>query len=247
MSAVYSAEERLAAVIHSARAILGQKSFASSARAIFDQCCKLTGAVSGYVALLRADGAENELLFLEAGGMPCTVDPTLPMPIRGLREVAYDTHKAVYDNDFMNSEWVKYMPSGHVALKNVMFAPLNLDGRTVGIMGLANKPTDFTDDDAEIAAVFGDLAAIALSVSKHIDQLNQKNRDLERALAEIRTLRSILPMCSRCKNIRDDSGVWSRLEAYLLEQTGTHVSHGLCPDCLRELYPNLADDDASLS
>ena len=75
------------------------------------------------------------------------------MPIRGLRATAYETHGPVYDNDFMNSRWVKYMPEGHVALRNVMFAPLNIEAKTVGIMGLANKPTDFTDDDAETAAV----------------------------------------------------------------------------------------------
>ena len=47
------------------------------------------GATSGYVALLSEDGAENEVLFLEAGGFPCDVDPKLPMPIRGLRAEAY--------------------------------------------------------------------------------------------------------------------------------------------------------------
>ncbi|MBF0100445.1 MAG: GAF domain-containing protein [Desulfobacterales bacterium] len=62
----------------------------------------------------------------------------------------------MYNNDFMNSKWVEYMPEGHVLLRNVMFAPLNLEGKTVG---LANKPSDFTDDDAEIATVFGDIAA----------------------------------------------------------------------------------------
>ena len=49
---------------------------------------------------------ENEVLFLEAGGLPCTVDPNLPMPIRGLRAVSYETGRAAYDNDFsFNSGW----------------------------------------------------------------------------------------------------------------------------------------------
>ena len=49
-------------------------------------------------------GEENEVLFLEFGGLPCDVDPELPMPIRGLRAEAYRLKKAVYHNDFMNSE-----------------------------------------------------------------------------------------------------------------------------------------------
>jgi GAF domain-containing protein len=241
MNPAPSAEDKLEAVVQGARAILEKQNFPDAARAIFDRCREMTGAVSGYVALLSEDGHENDLLFLEAGGMPCTVDPELPMPIRGLREKAYRTHQAVYNNDFMDSEWVEYMPEGHVILKNVMFSPLNIEGKTVGIMGLANKPADFTDADAEIATVFGELAAIALANSRYLDQLNEKNRSLEIALSEIRTLRSILPMCSRCRKVRDDEGLWSRLEAYLENHTDTYFSHGLCPDCIHELYPEEAD------
>jgi len=139
MSTKPTAEAKLDAVIRGARAILHKQKFTDTARAIFDLCCEMTGATSGYVALLTADGENNEVLFLETGGLPCTADPALPMPIRGLRATTYKTHKATYDNDFMNSKWVKYIPEGHVALKNVMFAPLNLDGKTVGLLGLANK------------------------------------------------------------------------------------------------------------
>ena len=186
----------LEAVIKGARSILEKKNFEESARAIFDYCKDLIGAPSGYVALLSEDGQENEVLFLEAGGLPCTVDPELPMPIRGVRAIAYKTHKAVYENDFMNSTWVGYMPEGHVEMRNVMFAPLNIEGETVGIMGLANKATDFTDEDSEIAIVFGGLAAVALQNSRHIDLLNEKTLSLEKALADIKTLRGFLPICS---------------------------------------------------
>jgi len=236
-----SAEEKLDAVVKGARTILERKTFAETARAIFDRCREMTGAISGYVALLSDDGQENEVLFLEAGMMPCTVDPEFPMPIRGLRGIVYETHKATYDNGFMNSKWVKYMPEGHVVLKNVMFAPLNIDGKTVGLTGLANKPSDFTDADAEIASVFGELAAIALANSRYLELLNEKTQSLEHALSEVKTLRSLLPMCSHCRKVRDDAGLWSRLEAYVSAHTDTRFTHGLCPDCLKELYPEFAD------
>ena len=139
------------------------------------------------------------------------------------------------------------MPEGHVVLKNVMFAPLNIEGKTVGVMGLANKPSDFTDADVEIASAFGELAAIALSNSRYLDLLNEKTCSLERALSEIKTLRSILPMCSHCRKVLDDQGVWSRLEAYVSTHTDTRFSHGLCPSCVRELYPEDADEILSSS
>ena len=82
-----------------------------------DACREATGAQSGYVALLSKDGAENEVVFLESGGLPCDVDLALPMPIRGLRSEAHRLSETVYDNDFHHSEWQQFLPEGHVALE----------------------------------------------------------------------------------------------------------------------------------
>lgn len=185
---VENSNRKLNAIINGARAILGHDGFAVAARAIFDECRLLIGATSGYVALLSEDGRENEVLFLEDGGMACTVDPELPMPIRGLRAEAYRDNRVVFDNDFMNSPWAEMMPSGHMALRNVMFAPLVLDNATVGIMGMANKSADFTRDDADTAAVFGELAAIALRNARSLEQSRQACEQLGRSEVKYRTL-----------------------------------------------------------
>ena len=234
-----SAEKKLEAIINSARSILEKKSFKESSRAIFDYCRELTGATSGYVALLSDTGDENEVLFLESGGLPCSVDPELPMPIRGLRAVAYTTHTAVYENDFMNSKWKRYMPPGHVDMKNVLFAPLNLAGRTVGIIGLANKSSYFSDEDAEISTVLGELAAIALQNSRHIDLLNEKTVSLEKAIADIKTLRGLLPICAGCKKIRDDRGYWNTIESYLKKHSEADFTHGYCDECYKKMMDDI--------
>ena len=173
------------ALLSSANSILSDNDFATTARHIFDLCSRLCGASAGYVALLSEDGEENELLFLEAGGMPCTVNPTLPMPVRGLRKEAYNSGKAVFDNDFTQSKWMNFMPQGHVALKNVLFAPLNVEGKTVGVMGLANKSCGFTDEDAERATAFGKLAAIALVKSRTNTLLHEERRLLNFAIEQM--------------------------------------------------------------
>lgn len=186
-------EKELNAIMNDSKAVLGQKGFTESARAIFDACKDLIGATSGYVALLSDTGEENEVLFLESGGLPCSVDPDLPMPIRGLRAESYHSNKAVYHNDFMNSNWVNFMPKGHVILNNVMFSPLVISEKTVGIMGLANKASAFTENDAKMATEFGKLAAISLQNNKNLDdktvaenKLIQTNKNLEDALAELK-------------------------------------------------------------
>lgn len=236
--------KEIQALVKSAAAILTLQGFTDVARAIFDFCRELTGAQSGYVALLSETGEENEVLFLESGGLPCTVDPELPMPIRGLRAESYRLSKAVYENDFMKSAWIRFMPKGHVALKNVLFAPLVLDGKTVGLIGLANKAGDFTDRDAETASHFGTLAAIALRNSRDADARaaaeKQKEAlivELSGALENVKKLSGLLPICSFCNKIRDDKGYWKQLEAYIHQHSEARFSHGLCPECAKKHYP----------
>ena len=155
----------------SAKTILVTQEFEKSAQEIFSYCKNVTGATSGYVALLSKDGSENEVLFLDSGGLRCNVDENLPMPIRGLRETAYRSLKAVYDNSFADSHWVKYLPEGHMRLDNVMFAPLIIDKMAIGLIGLANKESGFTQRDAAFVSSLGDIAAVALRNSRNLEKV----------------------------------------------------------------------------
>ena len=65
-------------------------------------------------------------------------------------------------------------------------------------------------------------------------------RELQQALADVKTLHGLLPICASCKKIRNDQGYWQNLEGYISEHSEAEFSHGLCPDCLRRLYPDLA-------
>jgi hypothetical protein len=67
-------------------------------------------------------------------------------------------------------------------------------------------------------------------------------RELRQALSEVKTLRGLLPICARCKRIRDDKGYWNLIEAYLKAHTDVEFTHGICPDCAKELYPDLPLD-----
>ena len=61
---------------------------------------------------------------------------------------------------------------------------------------------------------------------------------LKNALDEVRTLRGFLPICSHCKNIRDDKGFWQKVENYVSEHSDAEFSHGICPDCAKKYYPD---------
>jgi PAS domain S-box-containing protein len=151
------------ALLVAARAGLIHRDFADTAREIFDRCREVVGAPSGYISLSDKSGTENEVVFLKSRDLPCTVDPDLVMPIRGLRAESYKSGKVVYDNNFSQSDHVKFLPAGHVTVEKVLFAPLKTQTQqTVGLLGLANKPGGFTNYDACLAAGFAEIAAVAL-------------------------------------------------------------------------------------
>jgi len=63
--------------------------------------------------------------------------------------------------------------------------------------------------------------------------------ELQSALGDLKTLSGLLPICSSCKKIRDDRGYWSQIEVYISEHSDAEFSHGICPDCIQDLYPEL--------
>jgi PAS domain S-box-containing protein len=82
-----------------------------------------------------------------------------------------------------------------------------------------------------------------ISVRKQAEhELERVVRELRSSLAEIKTLRGIVPICSHCKKIRDDEGFWSQVEAYFSKHTDAKFSHGICPECRKKLYPGFSKD-----
>jgi hypothetical protein len=67
----------------------------------------------------------------------------------------------------------------------------------------------------------------------------------EEALATVTTLEALLPMCSSCKKVQDETdGSWAPFDVYLLNHTNTQVTHGMCPECMRKFYPERRNNTA---
>lgn len=69
--------------------------------------------------------------------------------------------------------------------------------------------------------------------------LRDRTSQLEAALADVKQLSGLLPICASCKDIRDDQGYWNAIERYISSRTEATFTHGLCPDCVDRLYPDL--------
>jgi PAS domain S-box-containing protein len=90
------------------------------------------------------------------------------------------------------------------------------------------------------------------SVARDITERKRADEERERlvqelraALAEVKSLREILPICSYCKKIRDDEDYWQSVEAYISRHTNARFSHGICPSCYeKEVEPQFRDSGA---
>lgn len=90
-------------------------------------------------------------------------------------------------------------------------------------------------ESSEILAGFEVGAVDYVTKPFHIPELLARVRvhvELRRAQQEVRTLRGILPTCAHCKKIRDEQGMWHRIESYISQRSEAKFSHGLCPDCI---------------
>jgi len=139
-------QQEVEALLAGSQAVLSHPSFDVAAKAIFETCKTVIGATAGFVALLGADNTEPELLFLDAGGVPCSVDPALAMPIRGFLDEALRLGQPIYDNDFDRSGRRQFLPLGHMRLANVLFAPLIVGGRAAGLLGLVGVAPGVTGE-----------------------------------------------------------------------------------------------------
>jgi hypothetical protein len=86
-------------------------------------------------------------------------------------------------------------------------------------------------------------AFIAFFTVRHVLKIEKtllrERNELQKAISEIKTLSGLLPICASCKKIRDDSGYWNQIEAYIRDRSEAEFSHSICPKCASRLYPEL--------
>lgn len=86
--------------------------------------------------------------------------------------------------------------------------------------------------------------ALAISVARFEEmmELRRINAELKEALFTVKTLSGMIPICANCKKVRDDKGCWHQIEEYIRNHSEVEFSHGVCPDCSRQLYPEFVKD-----
>lgn len=85
------------------------------------------------------------------------------------------------------------------------------------------------------------IKPVFVSISESEQEQRKLADHLQEALSHIKTLSGMLPICASCKKIRNDKGYWESIEQYIRAHSDAEFSHGICPECVQKLYPELYD------
>ena len=86
-----------------------------------------------------------------------------------------------------------------------------------------------------IYVLLGTFTGIIRDIMIHHQRINL---ELTNALNDINNLNGLIPICSNCKKMRDDDGCWHVVGQQILEKADVQITHGICPECLKKLYPD---------
>ena len=106
------------------------------------------------------------------------------------------------------------------------------DGRTYNV---SHSPILHKNDSISKMTIFRDITQ-----RKLLEEEREKLiKELKNALDQVKQLSGLLPICASCKKIKDDKGYWRQIESYIRDHSEAEFSHGICPECVKKLYPGL--------
>lgn len=123
-------------------------------------------------------------------------------------------------------------------IKSLLTFPLFQENRLTGFTGFdsVRKAHHYNKDEIEIIEIFSKILA-SLQMRVRQDKERQKIMDeMKTSLEKVKTLSGLLPICAKCKNIRDDKGYWRSIEEYIEAHTEFLFTHGMCKECMEDLY-----------
>ena len=182
------------------------------------------------------------------------------------RDIGQTTRKDFFDQLIVEKQVfskIDISPAGSVdGQKHDVFlletyVPITRGKETIGAFEIYYDITDLKVSLEQVAArlnflvvgvalllmVFVLISAFYASQSLRQQQLAEEEKDkliekLKTALGEIKSLQGILPLCSYCKNIRNDKGYWEKVDVYLQLYSSANISHSICPECVKKYYPD---------
>ena len=120
--------------------------------------------------------------------------------------------------------------------ESVALIPIKVAEKRIGLIQLNDLSKNrFTEDLIEYLEMIAGQIGLAVQNSRTYTKLKE-------SLEEIKVLKGIIPICSSCKDIRDEEGSWTQMETYFKTHSDVEFNHGICADCAKKLYPQIDTD-----
>ena len=117
-------------------------------------------------------------------------------------------------------------------LRSFYGLPVMLDGVLLAVLTFnSRRPFDLSPADQDLLDSFVAQAALAIHNATLFEAEARARREVELALAQVKQLHGMLPICAYCKKVRNDRNYWETIESYIGERSAATFSHGICPEC----------------
>lgn len=139
-------------------------------------------------------------------------------------------------------------PTPVVVLTAYETSELLQEASAAGVGAYLVKPPNPRDMDRAITIAMArfkdmiELRHLNAELQQRYEERDKLVHELQDALAKVKMLSGLLPICASCKKIRDDQGYWKQIEVYIRDHSEAEFTHGLCPDCARKHYPEYFPD-----
>jgi K+-sensing histidine kinase KdpD len=204
---------------------------------IYQQCKEFVDVSNFEVALYYEERKELEFMLAYKEGKPINnyklelvnslsglvIEKKQPILIKNLNELEDEVIKS--KAIFQKESFMSYLS-----------VPMIYKDRVYGLITVKSHQSNaFKESEMELLSTFAYQSAIAIENANLYQELEDYKNELQEALGNVKKLSGLLPICASCKKIRDDKGYWHQVEAYIKEHSEASFSHGVCPECAKQM------------
>lgn len=188
------------------------------------ECCDAAIIGKSLEGIIRTWNAAAETLYGYPASEVVGKNVSILVPPDRSLELAQILEKIRAGERIERFETVRRRKDGSLVEISLTISPMRDDGKIMGASSVAHDISRLKEEERERIKLI---------------------RDLSDALADVKTLSGLLPMCASCKKIRDDSGYWQQVETYIKQHSNADFTHGICPECVQRLYPDFSIDPSA--
>ena len=166
----------ISTLLETSKIVLKHSQFSIASKLIFESYSKLMEVSNGFIGLLTSDKMNINVLFSYSDKLIREIHEEHPRFGTDIMSDIIFAKRAAYKNN-IDAELRSIIPNSHFKVKNILFIPLLINNEVIGIIGLANKPSDFTKEDLNLATAFAEILSIAYINCKTLETLEKSNKE----------------------------------------------------------------------